>query len=308
MSDAFPHRPLDLDDEVRAALGGGRPVVALESTIITHGMPHPHNVATAREVEAVVRANGAVPATIAVIGGRIKVGLSAHELAWLGTAGDVLKLSRADLPHAVAACRHGSTTVAATMIAAHLAGIRVFATGGIGGVHRGVEETLDISADLDELARTAVAVVCAGVKAILDLPRTLEYLETRGVPVIGYGTDRFPAFWSRESDLPVPIRLDTPEAIAALMRAKDDLGLGGGVLIANPVPADAEIPADEMRRFIGESVEEARLRGIRGKAVTPFLLSRLNEVTSGRSLTTNIALVKNNAALAARLAAALVQS
>ncbi|HEX2509408.1 MAG TPA: pseudouridine-5'-phosphate glycosidase, partial [Microvirga sp.] len=166
----------------------------------------------------------------------------------------------------------------------------------------------DISADLDELARTAVAVVCAGVKAILDLPRTLEYLETRGVPVIGYGTDRFPAFWSRESDLPVPIRLDTPEAIAALMRAKDDLGLGGGVLIANPVPADAEIPADEMRRFIGESVEEARLRGIRGKAVTPFLLSRLNEVTSGRSLTTNIALVKNNAALAARLAAALVQS
>ncbi len=308
MPDPFPHRILDLGDEAAAALAGGAPVVALESTIITHGMPHPQNVATAREVEAVVRADGAVPATIAVIGGRIKVGLSADELAWLGTARDVLKLSRADLPHAVAASRHGSTTVAATMICAHLAGIRVFATGGIGGVHRGVQETLDISADLDELARTPVAVVCAGAKAILDLPRTLEYLETRGVPVIGYGTDRFPAFWSRESELPVPIRLDTPEAIAALMRAKDALGLEGGVLIANPVPADAEIPADEMRRFIGESVEEARLRGIRGKAVTPFLLSRLNEVTSGRSLTANIALVKNNAALAARLAAALVQS
>lgn len=305
MPDASLHRLLDLGAEVRAALVGGAPVVALESTIITHGMPHPRNVATAHEVEAVVRANGAVPATIAVIGGRIKVGLSAEELAWLGTAGDVLKLSRADLPHAVAASRHGSTTVAATMICAHLAGIRVFATGGIGGVHRGVEETLDISADLDELARTPVAVVCAGAKAILDLPRTLEYLETRGVPVIGYATDRFPAFWSRTSELPVPIRLDTPDEIAALMRAKDDLKLGGGVLIANPVPADTEIPEGEMRRFIGEAIEEARRRGIRGKTVTPFLLSHLNQVTGGRSLATNIALVKNNAALAARLAASL---
>ena len=305
MPDTVPRGLLDIGGEVGAALARGAPVVALESTIITHGMPHPDNVATARGVEAVVRANGAVPATVAVIGGRIKVGLSADELAWLGTAGDVLKLSRADLPHAVAASRHGSTTVAATMICAHLAGIRVFATGGIGGVHRGVEETFDISADLDELARTPVAVVCAGAKAILDLPRTLEYLETRGVPVIGYETDRFPAFWSRASELPVPIRLDTPEAIAALMRAKDDLGLGGGVLIANPVPPDAEIPAHEMRRFIGEAVEQARLRGIRGKAVTPFLLSHLNQVTGGRSLTTNIALVKNNAALAARLAAAI---
>jgi pseudouridine-5'-phosphate glycosidase len=211
-------RFLEVAPDVQSALARGEAVVALESTIITHGMPHPQNVATAREVEAVVRENGAVPATIAIIEGRIKVGLSDAELDWLGTARDVMKLSRADLPYAVASKRHGATTVAATMICAHLAGIRVFATGGIGGVHQGVEATMDISADLDELARTPVAVVCAGAKAILDLPRTLEYLETRGVPVVGYGTDRFPAFWSRTSDLPVPLRLDTPEAIADLIR------------------------------------------------------------------------------------------
>jgi pseudouridine-5'-phosphate glycosidase len=301
------HSHLDIGDEVRRALAEGDPVVALESTIITHGMPHPQNVATARTVEAVVRANGAVPATIAVMGGRIKVGLSEAELDWLGTATDVMKLSRADLPFAVAAGRHGSTTVAATMICADLAGIRVFATGGIGGVHRGVEETLDISADLDEIAATPVAVVCAGAKAILDLPRTLEYLETRGVPVIGFGTDRFPAFWSRTSDLPVPLRLDTPEAIADLMRAKAALGLKGGVLVANPVPAADEIPQIEMRRFIEEALGEARRQGVTAKAVTPFLLGHLNALTAGRSLATNIALVKNNAALAARLAAALAR-
>src|SRR5829696_7952187 len=238
-------RFLDIAPKVQATLAAGEAVVALESTIITHGMPHPQNVATAHEVEAVVRGNGAVPATIAIIEGRIKIGLSDAELNWLGTAKDVMKLSRADLPYAVASRRHGATTVAATMICAYLAGIRVFATGGIGGVHQGVETSMDISADLDELARTPVAVVCAGAKAILDLPRTLEYLETRGVPVVGYGTGRFPAFWSRTSELPVPLRLDTPEAIASLIHTKEALGLGGGVLVANPVPSADEIPARE---------------------------------------------------------------
>ena len=301
-------RFLDIAPQVQSALAAGEAVVALESTIITHGMPHPQNVATAREVEAVVRESGAVPATIAIIEGRIKIGLSDAELDWLGTAKDVMKLSRADLPYAVASGRHGATTVAATMICAHLAGIRVFATGGIGGVHQGVETTMDISADLDELARTPVAVVCAGAKAILDLPRTLEYLETRGVPVVGYGTDRFPAFWSRTSELPVPLRLDSPEAIADLISTKESLGLGGGVLVANPVPGSDEIPAEEMSAFIQAAITEAKNRGVSGKAVTPFLLSTLFEQTGGRSLATNIALVKNNAALAARLAAALARS
>ena len=301
-------RFLDIAPNVQSALVAGEAVVALESTIITHGMPHPQNVATAREVEAVVRENGGVPATIAIIEGRIKIGLSDAELDWLGTAKDVMKLSRADLPYAVASRRHGATTVAATMICAHLAGIRVFATGGIGGVHQGVEATMDISADLDELARTPVAVVCAGAKAILDLPRTLEYLETRGVPVVGYGTDHFPAFWSRTSELPVPLRLDTPDAIADLIRTKEALGLGGGVLVANPVPSTDEIPADEIRAFIDAAIAEAKARGVAGKAVTPFLLSTLFEQTGGRSLATNIALVKNNAALAAQLAASLARS
>lgn len=307
MTEISPPRLLGLRDDVRLALEEGAPVVALESTIITHGMPHPDNVATARAVEKVVRENGAVPATIAVLEGRIKVGLSPDELDCLGTATEVLKLSRADLPYAVAAGRHGSTTVAATMICAHLAGIRVFATGGIGGVHRGVEDTWDVSADLEELAMTPVAVVCAGAKAILDLPRTLEYLETRGVPVVGYGTDRFPAFWSRSSDLPVPIRLDTPAAIAELIRAKDRLGLKGGVLITNPVPTEDEVPFEDVRGLIDEAVDEARRRGIVGKAVTPFLLSYLNQATGGRSLVANIALVKHNAALAARIAVSLAQ-
>jgi pseudouridylate synthase len=307
MSHAMDGRFLDIAPEVKSALDRDGAVVALESTIITHGMPHPQNVRTAREVEAVVRKNGAVPATIAVIAGRIKVGLTDDELDWLGTAKDVMKLSRADLPYAIAARCHGATTVAATMICAHLAGVRVFATGGIGGVHQGVEATMDISADLDELARTPVAVVCAGAKAILDLPRTLEYLETRGVPVVGYGTDDFPAFWSRTSGLPVPIRLDDPDAVADLIRTKEALGLGGGVLVANPVPRNDEIPADEMKTFIIRAVAEASRRGVAGKAVTPFLLSFLFESTGGRSLATNIALVKNNAALAARLAASLAK-
>jgi pseudouridine-5'-phosphate glycosidase len=307
MTETSPPRLLQVRDDVRLALEEGAPVVALESTIITHGMPHPQNVATARAVEEVVRANGAVPATIAVLDGCIKVGLSPEELEWLGTAGDVLKVSRADLPYAVAAGRHGSTTVAATMICAHLAGIRVFATGGIGGVHRGVEETLDISADLEELATTPVAVVCAGAKAILDLPRTLEYLETRGIPVIGYGTDRFPAFWSRSSDLPAPIRLDTPTAVADLIRTKDRLGLGGGVLVANPVPSEHEIPYEAMRGLVDRAVDEARRSGVVGKAVTPFLLAYLNRATGGRSLAANIALVKHNAALAAQIAVSLAR-
>ncbi|WP_262299787.1 pseudouridine-5'-phosphate glycosidase [Microvirga sesbaniae] len=300
-------RFLDIAPEVQATLAAGGAVVALESTIITHGMPHPQNVATARDVEAVVRDNGAVPATIAIIDGRIKIGLSDAELEWLGTAGDVMKLSRADLPYAVSSGRHGATTVAATMICARLAGIRVFATGGIGGVHQGVEDTMDISADLDELARTPVAVVCAGAKAILDLPRTLEYLETRGVPVIGYRTDRFPAFWSRTSPLPVPLRVDSPDAMADLIRTKEALGLEGGVLVANPVPDADEIPASEMKSFIDAAIAEAKDRGVTGKAVTPFLLSHLFKVTGGRSLATNIALVKNNAALAAQLASALTR-
>lgn len=301
------NRFLDIAPEVQATLVAGGAVVALESTIITHGMPHPQNVATAREVETVVRENGAVPATIAIIEGRLKIGLSDTELDWLGTAKDVMKLSRADLPYAVASRRNGATTVAATMICAHLAGIRVFATGGIGGVHQGVEATMDISADLDELARTPVAVICAGAKAILDLPRTLEYLETRGVPVVGYRTDRFPAFWSRTSELSVPLRLDSPDAMADLIRTKEALGLDGGVLVANPVPSADEIPADEMKTFIEAAVAEAKARGVVGKAVTPFLLSHLFEKTAGRSLATNIALVKNNAALAAQLAVSLTR-
>ena len=300
--------PIDLSTEASGALAQGRAVVALESTIITHGMPYPENLTTAREVEAVIRSAGAIPATIVVLGGRIKVGLSAQDLERLAKAENILKLSRADLPYAIAQGRDGSTTVAATMVCAALAGIAVFATGGVGGVHRGVETSMDISADLEELARTSVTVVCAGAKALLDLPRTLEHLETRGVPVIGYGVDEFPAFWSRDSGLPVPLRLDTPRAIAGLIRSKRGLGLEGGVLVANPVPWDDEIPAAEIRAHIEAAVAEAAAQGIAGKAVTPFILSRMMELTSGRSLSTNIALIKNNAALAAQLALELASA
>ena len=299
------HEFVDIAPDVRAALAAHRPVVALETTIVTHGMPYPQNVATARAVEAIVRDAGATPATIAVIGGRIRIGLDDDVLTWLGNARDVLKLSRADLPFAVAARKHGATTVAATMICAHLAGIGVFATGGIGGVHRGAETSFDVSADLDELARTPVTVVCAGAKALLDLPKTLEVLESRGVPVIGYRTDAFPAFWSRSSGLAAPLRADTPADVAAIVRAKLALGLGGGLLVANPVPAAAEIPAAEIGSHIEAAIAEAARRGIAGKAVTPFLLDRLFVTTAGRSLTTNIALIEHNARLAAEIAAAL---
>ncbi|BAK82798.1 pseudouridine-5'-phosphate glycosidase [Komagataeibacter medellinensis] len=297
--------PLVLSAEVRDALAQGRAVVALESTIITHGMPWPQNVETARQVENLVRAEGGVPATIAIIAGKIHVGLDDSTLEWLGTARDVMKVSRADLAYALSAGRHGSTTVAATMICAQLAGIRVFATGGIGGVHRGVEETMDISADLTEFARTPVAVVCAGAKALLDLPRTLEFLETQGVPVVGYETNDFPAFWSRSSGLPVPLRADSAKDIASMIAMRTTLALEGGVVVANPVPQVSEIPRAEMETFITQAVEEARRDGITGKAVTPYLLSRMLELTAGRSLETNIALVLNNARLATHIALAL---
>jgi pseudouridine-5'-phosphate glycosidase len=296
-------RALRISEEVRDALASRRPVVALETTIVTHGMPYPENLETARAVEAEVRAGGAVPATIAVIGGAVRVGLSDAELEGLAAAKDVLKLSRNDLAYAIATGRPGATTVAATMICARLAGIRVFVTGGIGGVHRGAERSFDISADLEELARTSVAVVCAGAKALLDLPKTLEYLETRGVPVIGYGTSEFPAFWSRSSGLPVPLRLDSPVEIARLLEVKWSLGLEGGALVANPVRAADEIPRLEMSGYIEEAVADAARRGIGGKAVTPHILARLNEITNGRTLRANIALVKSNARVGAALAA-----
>jgi pseudouridylate synthase len=296
---------LKIDPEVRRALQAKRPVVALESTIITHGMPYPENLTTARSLESQVRNGGAVPATIAVIGGVLCVGLSDAELEWLASAKNVLKLSRNDLPYALATKKIGATTVAATMIAAHLAGIKVFATGGIGGVHRGAETSFDISADLEELARTPVAVVCAGAKAILDLPKTLEYLETRGVPVIGYGTDDFPAFWSRQSGLKSPLRLDTPAEIAHFLQVKWELNLAGGAVICNPVPQADEIPFHEMRGFIDTAIRESEEYGIKGKAVTPYLLARIVEITGGRSLRTNMALAQSNARLAAQIAAEL---
>ena len=306
VSHAMTSLPLEPTPEIRDALASGRPVVALESTIITHGMPYPDNVQTARAVEATVRRNGAVPATIAILNGRIRVGLDDTTLEWLGTASDVMKLSRADLGYAIAAGRNGSTTVAATMICARLAGIDVFATGGIGGVHQGVERSMDISADLSEFARTDVTVVCAGAKALLDLPRTLEYLETHGVPVVGFGTDAFPAFWSRDSGLPAPLRHDTPEQVAGMIRVRRQLGLSGGVVVANPVPEADEIPRDRMAAHIAQAIGEAVQGGVSAKRVTPFLLGRLLELTGGESLRTNIALVHNNAALAARIASALV--
>jgi len=296
---------IDVHGPVAEALAAGKPVVALESTIITHGMPWPRNNAMAAEVEAIIAAEGAVPATIAVVAGRLKVGLSDGERERLARAQDAMKLSRADLAFAIAERRTGGTTVAATMIAAHLAGIGVFATGGIGGVHQGAEKSFDVSSDLDELARTPVIVVSAGPKAILDIAKTLEVLETRGVPVVGFATDTMPAFWSRESSCPAPLRLDTAEAIARFQKQRARLGIAGGMLIANPVPEEAEIPAEEMAGYIAEAQADAQARGIGGKAVTPFLLGRILEITGGRSLETNIALVKNNARLAARIAIAL---
>jgi len=298
--------PLRCSPEVAAALAESRPLVALESTIITHGMPWPDNLETARQVEEMVRGEGAIPATVAVIGGEIRIGLEAGDLERLAKTEDVMKLSRADLPYALATGCTGSTTVAATMICAHLAGISVFATGGIGGVHRGAAESFDISADLEELAQTPVAVISAGAKALLDIPKTLEVLETKGVPVIAYGSDRFPAFWSRDSGLEAPLRADTPGEIAAIIAMKRRLGLAGGVLVANPVPEADEIPAEEMDMHIDKALTDADREGVSGKDVTPFVLDRIYQLTEGRSLRTNIALVLNNARLGAPIAKAIV--
>ncbi len=296
--------PLVLSDDVAAALAAKRPVVALESTIVTHGMPWPDNVETARRVEAAVREVGAVPATIAVIDGVIRVGLDDATLTALAQTTDVMKLSRADLAYAVARGVTGSTTVAATMIAAHLAGISVFATGGIGGVHRGAELSFDISADLQELARTPVTVVCAGAKAILDIPKTLEVLETLGVPVMAFGQDALPAFWSRDSGLTAPLRADTPEEIVTFLDTRKTLSMGGGVLVTHPVAAEHEIPLSEMNRHIETALAEAHTAGVTGKDVTPWLLSRIVELTDGRSLACNQALIVGNAGLAGQIAVA----
>ena len=297
--------PLVFSPEVAEARANGAAIVALESTIITHGTPWPQNVETARRVEAEVRAHDAVPATIAIMGGKIHIGLTDAELESLGQAKGVAKLSRADLAACLAQGGIGATTVAATMICAHLAGIEVFATGGIGGVHRGAETSFDISADLPELAATPVTVVAAGAKAILDLPKTLEYLETAGVPVIAFGQTAFPAFWSRDSGLTAPLRMDDAATIAAAHRLRGRLGLPGGQLVANPIPAEAEIPRDEIGPVIEHALAEAAAQAISAKSVTPFLLQRIFELTEGRSLTSNIALVLNNARLGAAIARAL---
>jgi pseudouridine-5'-phosphate glycosidase len=297
---------MQYSDEVAAAKARGAPIVALESTIITHGMPYPGNLNMARSVERIIREEGAVPATIAVIDGVLHIGLEEAQLETLAQTQGAMKLSRADLAFAIAERRTGATTVAATMIGAARAGIKVFATGGIGGVHRKAEETFDISADLDELSRTGVIVVCAGAKAILDIPKTLEVLETRGVPVVTYDSPTFPAFWSRDSGLKSPLTLNSPAAIANFQTVRDQLGVDGGMLIANPVPQADEIPREEMEIYIARALDNAERDEIAGKAVTPYLLDSLFHLTDGRSLKTNIALVENNARLAAEIAVALV--
>ena len=297
--------PMSFSPEVSEAMKFGTPIVALESTIISHGMPYPQNVETARLVEAEVRANGAAPATIAVIEGVLCIGLDDAQLEMFGQADGVAKLSRADIAACLASGGTGATTVAATMIAAHHAGISVFATGGIGGVHRGADQTFDISADLPELAQTPVTVVAAGAKAILDLPKTFEVLETYGVPVIAYGQDELPAFWSRSSGIPAPLRMDSAEEIARAHQMRGLLDLPGGQLVANPIPVEAEIAASELAPVIETALKDAEAQGITAKEVTPFLLDRMYQMTEGRSLTANIALVLNNARLAAKIASAL---
>lgn len=294
--------------EVAAARAAGRPIVALESTIISHGMPYPQNVQTAREVEDIIRAGGAVPATIALLDGKIRVGLTPEELELLGRSPEALKISRRDLPYALAARKIGATTVAATMICAELAGIRVFVTGGIGGVHRGAETSFDISADLQELARTSVAVVCAGAKSILDIGLTLEYLETHGVPVLAIGQENFAAFYTPDSGFKADFRIDEPAEQARFLKTKWTLGLAGGVVISNPVPAEAAMPRAEIDAITEQALGEAAAQGIAGKAVTPYLLARIKALTEGRSLATNIALVKHNAQAGTRLALALAAS
>lgn len=293
---------LDVNPEVAAALDEGQPVVALESTIIAHGMPYPKNVETALAVEDVIRGNGAVPATIGILNGRIKIGMTKEEIEYMAHAENVMKVSRRDLPLVISRKMDGATTVAGTMIAAHMAGIRLFVTGGIGGVHRGAGESFDVSADLEELKMTDVTVVCAGAKAILDIPATLEYLETSGVPVIAYGTDEIPAFYSRESGQKANCRLDTPEEIGDVIRMKEELGLKGGVLVMCPVPEKDEIPAAEINGVIDRAIKEAEEKGVKGKDITPFLLSRVKDLTEGRSLEANIKLVLNNADIGSRIA------
>lgn len=293
---------ITLSDEVRAAKEQGKPIVALESTIISHGMPYPQNVKTAREVEQIIRENGAVPATIAIVDGKIKIGLSDEELEMFGKSTDVAKASRRDLAYLIATKKLGATTVAATMICAEAAGINIFVTGGIGGVHRGAETTMDISADLEELGQTNVAVICAGAKSILDLGLTLEYLETKGVPVIGYQTDVLPAFYTRHSEFSVNFRLDDVETIASTLKAKWDLNLTGGAVIANPIPEEFAMDEKTITNVIESALKEARDLNISGKDVTPFLLGKVKDLTGGKSLESNIALVKNNAVLGAKLA------
>ena len=297
---------LDVAPEVAAAVAAGKPVVALESTIISHGMPYPQNVETALKVEQIIRDNGAVPATIAILGGRLKAGLSTEEIEYLGKQGQkVTKASRRDLAVLVARKADGATTVTTTMMIAHMAGIQIFATGGIGGVHRGAETTMDISADLEELASTPVMVVCAGAKSILDLGLTLEYLETHGVPVIGYGTKELPAFYTRKSGFEVDYRMDSPEEIAAAFHVSRELGLKGGMLVTNPIPEEFAMDHDVINKAIDEAIAQANAQGIHGKATTPFLLAKVKELTGGDSLDSNIQLVFNNAKLAAQTAAKL---
>ena len=295
---------VDIQEDVLDALDQKKPIVALESTIITHGMPFPENVEMARSVEDEIRARGAVPATIAVIDGRLKIGLSKEELDQLAQVKDALKISRADIAFAISQRKTAGTTVAATMIVARMAGIRVFATGGIGGVHAGAETTFDISADLTELGKTDVIVVAAGAKAILDVPKTLEVLETEGVSVVGFCTDTLPAFWTSGSDLDIPLRLDSAEEIAAFQKVRDELELEAGLLVANPIPVDDEIPAEIMNGYISTAQAEMTAQGVSGKQVTPFLLQRIFEMSNGGGLKANIALVKNNARLAADIAVA----
>jgi len=304
----FSNDFLDVSAEVAAAISAGKAVVALESTIISHGMPYPQNVETALLVEDTVRQAGAVPATIAILNGRLKAGLTVEEIQQLGKRGtDVVKCSRRDLPFVVARNEDGATTVAATMIIAAMAGIRVFATGGIGGVHRGAEETMDISADLDELARSNVAVVCAGIKSVLDIGRSLEYLETKGVPVAGFQTDTLPAFYTRDSGYPVDYRVDSAAEVAAAIAAKRDMKLGGGMVIAVPIPEEHALESDEISGVIGEALAEMGRLGITGKETTPFLLGRIAEKTGGKSLEANIQLVINNARVAAEIAVELAR-
>ena len=296
---------LDILPEVADALADGRPVVALESTIISHGMPYPQNVETALKVEQIIRENGAVPATIAVIGGRLKAGLSPEEIEYFGKKGRAIaKASRRDLAMLCARGEDGATTVTTTMIIAHMAGIKIFATGGIGGVHRGAQTTMDISADLEELAHTPVMVICAGAKSILDLGLTLEYLETHGVPVLGYGTKELPAFYTRHSGFGVDYEVDSPEELARAFKAQGDLGFAGGMLVTNPIPEEYSMPKDVIDAAIDRAIRECEEKGIRGKETTPFLLARVAELTGGDSLASNIQLVFNNARLAAKTAAA----